>query len=118
MKSLLYLFIRQFESKVDGIFIMSKKIRGTSRNLSSTDLASLSRQSTNSSFSGLMPLNNLQNAIIASKLSEVHVWGGGKLTPKLLEMFRNELAAQKVAAGPSHFAVITVERELFTWAVC
>ncbi len=61
--------------------------------------------------------SNFQFPIIASKLSEVYVWGGGKLLPKRIEFFKNENAPLVVAIGSSHYAVITVEKELFTWSV-
>ncbi|XP_023931133.1 serine/threonine-protein kinase Nek9 [Lingula anatina] len=52
---------------------------------------------------------------ITSKSSEVYFWGGGKVTPQRLEVFKEGKSAIQVAAGHAHFAVVTVEKELFTW---
>jgi serine/threonine protein kinase len=60
---------------------------------------------------------NFTFPLIASKLSEVYVWGGGKMQPKRVEFFKDENAPLKVALGTSHYAVITVEKELYTWSV-
>ncbi|ELT98382.1 hypothetical protein CAPTEDRAFT_123860, partial [Capitella teleta] len=46
----------------------------------------------------------------------VYSWGGGKLTPQQLEVFTKGHSALQVSAGHAHFAVVTVERELYTWA--
>ncbi|XP_064621666.1 serine/threonine-protein kinase Nek9-like isoform X2 [Lineus longissimus] len=54
--------------------------------------------------------------VVKAKQSEVHLWGGGKTTPQKLEMFKEGKGALQVAAGHSHFAVVTVEKELYTWA--
>ncbi|XP_038075456.1 serine/threonine-protein kinase Nek9-like [Patiria miniata] len=54
--------------------------------------------------------------IVTSKTSEVYCWGGGRLTPKKLEEFTTGNAALQVSAGNVHFAAVTVEKELFTWA--
>ena len=79
----------------------------------------------------------MQAPIIESKLSEVYVWGSGKQLPKHVEFFNKENAPlhvniknafifkklnnlfyfNQVAAGSSHFAVINVEKELYTWSV-
>jgi hypothetical protein len=67
--------------------------------------------------SGTTQTSNFQFPIIASKLSEVYVWGGGKLLPKRIEFFKDETGPLIVALGSSHYAVITVEKELFTWSV-
>ncbi|XP_030855681.1 serine/threonine-protein kinase Nek9 isoform X2 [Strongylocentrotus purpuratus] len=48
--------------------------------------------------------------------SEVFYWGGGRLTPLKLEAFKDGNRALQVAAGHSHFASVTVEKEIFTWA--
>jgi alpha-tubulin suppressor-like RCC1 family protein len=61
--------------------------------------------------------NMPQNTVIASKTFECLVWGGGKLKPKPIEKFQGDHAPLQVSLGPSHFAVITIEKELFTWAV-
>ncbi|XP_022111310.1 serine/threonine-protein kinase Nek9-like, partial [Acanthaster planci] len=54
--------------------------------------------------------------VVTSKTSEVYYWGGGRLTPYKLEIFKKGNAALQVAAGNLHFAAVTVEKELFTWA--
>jgi len=51
-------------------------------------------------------------------LSQVYQWGAGKLLPQPVEFFQNSRAPFSVALGPSHFCVITLEKELYTWAVC
>ena len=75
---------------------------------------------TNDSVDGFTPANtqtnNFQFPIIHSKLSEVYVWGGGKILPKRVEFFKNENTPLTVALGSSHYAVITVEKEIFTWS--
>lgn len=54
--------------------------------------------------------------VITSKSSEVFYWGGGKQTPHKVDMFQGGHSALQLAVGQSHFAVVTVENELFTWA--
>lgn len=54
--------------------------------------------------------------VITSKTSEVFYWGGGKQTPHKVDMFQGGHSAIQLAVGQSHFAVVTVENELFTWA--
>ncbi|XP_015767873.1 PREDICTED: serine/threonine-protein kinase Nek9-like [Acropora digitifera] len=55
--------------------------------------------------------------VITSKTSDVFYWGGGKQTPQKVDMFQGGHSALQLAVGQSHFAVVTVENELFTWAV-
>ncbi|KAK7496905.1 hypothetical protein BaRGS_00011885, partial [Batillaria attramentaria] len=54
--------------------------------------------------------------VVTSKMCEVHQWGGGKITPQKLELFRREKSPIQVSAGHYHFAAITFEKELYTWA--
>ncbi|XP_072031366.1 serine/threonine-protein kinase Nek9-like isoform X2 [Amphiura filiformis] len=54
--------------------------------------------------------------IVTNKTSEVYYWGGGRLTPHKLDVFQKENTALQVAAGNMHFAAVTVEKELVTWA--
>uniref|UniRef100_A0A1A8LLC1 non-specific serine/threonine protein kinase n=2 Tax=Nothobranchius pienaari TaxID=704102 RepID=A0A1A8LLC1_9TELE len=55
-------------------------------------------------------------AVVTTRTREVYFWGGGKFTPQKLDSFKGGSSAQHVCAGESHFAVVTVEKELFTWA--
>ncbi|KAI8488761.1 Serine/threonine-protein kinase Nek9 [Branchiostoma belcheri] len=54
--------------------------------------------------------------VVTSKTSEVYYWGGGKQNPQKLDVFHGGSSALQVCAGRSHYAVVTVEKELFTWA--
>ncbi|CAH2328938.1 Serine threonine- kinase Nek9 [Pelobates cultripes] len=54
-------------------------------------------------------------AVVTSRSSEVYVWGGGKSTPQKLDVFKGGCRARQVRAGDAHFAVVTVEKELYTW---
>ncbi|XP_053330971.1 serine/threonine-protein kinase Nek9 [Spea bombifrons] len=54
-------------------------------------------------------------AVVTSRSSEVYVWGGGKATPQKLDVFKGGCRPQQVCAGDAHFAVVTVEKELYTW---
>ncbi|XP_074654036.1 serine/threonine-protein kinase Nek9-like [Tubulanus polymorphus] len=54
--------------------------------------------------------------VVKAKSTEVYYWGGGKLTPQKLDIFREGKAALEVSAGLSQLAVVTVEKELYTWA--
>ncbi|KAK3093484.1 hypothetical protein FSP39_016296 [Pinctada imbricata] len=54
--------------------------------------------------------------VVKSKMSEVYQWGGGKVTPQKQEIFVKGKSAIQVAAGCGHFAVVTMEKELYTWA--
>ena len=49
--------------------------------------------------------------------TQVYFWGGGKTTPQRLELFSKGRSALCVSAGKGHFAVLTVEKKLYTWAV-
>ncbi|KAG7510417.1 serine serine/threonine-protein kinase Nek9 [Solea senegalensis] len=55
-------------------------------------------------------------AVVTTRSREVYFWGGGKFTPQKLDTFKGGTSAQQVCAGESHFAVVTVEKELYTWA--
>ncbi|XP_026211303.1 serine/threonine-protein kinase Nek9 [Anabas testudineus] len=55
-------------------------------------------------------------AVVTTRSREVYFWGGGKFTPQKLDTFKGGSSAQHVCAGESHFAVVTVEKELYTWA--
>ncbi|KAK1793257.1 hypothetical protein P4O66_011641 [Electrophorus voltai] len=55
-------------------------------------------------------------AVVTTRSREVYFWGGGKFTPQKLDMFKGGSSAQQVCAGETHFAVVTVEKELYTWA--
>ncbi|XP_030632725.1 serine/threonine-protein kinase Nek9 isoform X1 [Chanos chanos] len=55
-------------------------------------------------------------AVVTTRSREVYFWGGGKFTPQKLDMFKGGSSAQQVCAGENHFAVVTVEKELYTWA--
>ncbi|KAK1339372.1 hypothetical protein QTO34_020055 [Cnephaeus nilssonii] len=54
-------------------------------------------------------------AVVTSRTSEVYVWGGGKSSPQKLDVIRSGCSARQVCAGNTHFAVVTVEKELYTW---
>lgn len=53
---------------------------------------------------------------VSTLSSDVFCWGGGKILPQKLEIFSEGSFGMKVSAGFSHFAVITIEKEVFTWA--
>ncbi|XP_077476262.1 serine/threonine-protein kinase Nek9 [Stigmatopora argus] len=55
-------------------------------------------------------------AVVTTRSRDVYFWGGGKFTPQKLDTFKGGSSAQHVCAGESHFAVVTVEKELYTWA--
>ncbi|XP_015205898.2 serine/threonine-protein kinase Nek9 [Lepisosteus oculatus] len=55
-------------------------------------------------------------AVVTTRSREVYFWGGGKFTPQKLDAFKGGSSAQHVCAGENHFAVVTVEKELYTWA--
>ncbi|XP_072166539.1 serine/threonine-protein kinase Nek9-like [Diadema setosum] len=54
--------------------------------------------------------------VVTFRNREVYYWGGGRLTPLKLEAFKDGNSALQVSAGHAHFAAVTVEKELFTWA--
>ena len=56
-------------------------------------------------------------AVVTTRSREAYFWGGGKFTPQKLDAFKGGSSAQHVCAGENHFAVVTVEKELYTWAV-
>lgn len=56
-------------------------------------------------------------AVVTTRSREAYFWGGGRFTPQKLDMFKGGSSAQHVCAGEMHFAVVTVEKELYTWAV-
>ncbi|XP_066463760.1 serine/threonine-protein kinase Nek9 isoform X2 [Eleutherodactylus coqui] len=60
-------------------------------------------------------VNEAPVAVVTSRSSEVYVWGGGKSTPQKLDVFKGGCRARQVCAGDAHFAVVTVEKELYTW---
>uniref|UniRef100_UPI00358F99BD serine/threonine-protein kinase Nek9 isoform X1 n=2 Tax=Myxine glutinosa TaxID=7769 RepID=UPI00358F99BD len=50
--------------------------------------------------------------------SDVYYWGGGKYMPQTHLIFNGQegCSALQVCAGKSHFAAVSVEKELYTWA--
>ena len=54
--------------------------------------------------------------VVSSVTSEIYWWGGGKMIPQKLEVFNDGNTGIDIATGHSHFAVVTVEKELYTWA--
>ncbi|XP_068110618.1 serine/threonine-protein kinase Nek9 isoform X2 [Hyperolius riggenbachi] len=61
------------------------------------------------------PVTDAPIAVVTSRSSEVYMWGGGKTTPQKLDVFKGGCRARQVCAGDGHFAVVTVEKELYTW---
>ncbi|KAL3968999.1 homeobox protein NOBOX [Sarotherodon galilaeus] len=55
-------------------------------------------------------------AVVTQRSRDVYYWGGGKFTPQKLDTFKAGSSAQYVCAGENHFAVVSVEKELYTWA--
>ncbi|GFS25216.1 serine/threonine-protein kinase Nek9-like [Elysia marginata] len=55
-------------------------------------------------------------SVVTSKMCEMYQWGGGKNTPQKIEIFTREKSPIQVSAGHCHFAAITFEKELYTWA--
>ena len=62
-------------------------------------------------------MNESSVAVVTTRSREVYFWGGGKFTPQKLDMLKAGSSAQHVCAGETHFAVVSVEKELYTWAV-
>nr|XP_060614433.1 serine/threonine-protein kinase Nek9 [Anolis sagrei ordinatus] len=60
-------------------------------------------------------MNDAPIAVVTSRTSEVYVWGGGKSTPQKLDVIKGGCSARQVCAGNTHFALVTVEKELYTW---
>lgn len=48
---------------------------------------------------------------------QVYIWGGGKATPRKLDIFKDGKAAAQISSSKNHYAVISVEKELYTWTV-
>lgn len=55
--------------------------------------------------------------LVTSRSSELFYWGGGKQTPQRLEGFSKGRSALQVSLGGAHYAVVTVEKEVYTWTV-
>lgn len=55
--------------------------------------------------------------IVTAASTEVYVWGGGKMIPQKLDQFAEANTALAISVGGTHAAAITIERELYTWAV-
>lgn len=53
---------------------------------------------------------------VSTLTSDVFYWGGGKAVPQKIERFSEGSCGMQVSAGFSHFAVVTIEKELYTWA--
>lgn len=101
-------YFREFESRISNMNMTSRKNRTTEPNV-------LNRENSSSLLSGSnMSNSQYQNQIVASKLSEVYIWGGGKLAPKQIDIFKGENAPLHLACGSTHYAVINVEKELYT----
>ena len=57
-----------------------------------------------------------QASVAASEINEVHCWGGGKPLPQKIETFSEDNAGFDVSVGRKHFAVVTENKEVYTWA--
>uniref|UniRef100_A0A3B4DPD0 non-specific serine/threonine protein kinase n=1 Tax=Pygocentrus nattereri TaxID=42514 RepID=A0A3B4DPD0_PYGNA len=68
-------------------------------------------------FFRLSTVSDTPVAVVTTRSREVYFWGGGKFTPQKLDLFKGGNSAQQVCAGETHFAVVTVEKELYTWSV-
>ncbi|XP_067881650.1 serine/threonine-protein kinase Nek9 [Heterodontus francisci] len=55
-------------------------------------------------------------AVVTSRFSDVYYWVVDKATPQKLDLFKGGRSAQQVCASNTHFAVVSVEKELYTWA--
>lgn len=55
--------------------------------------------------------------VVVSRSTEVYVWGGGKPTPRKIDTFAGAQSAAQISCSKNHFAVVTVEKELYTWTV-
>ena len=53
---------------------------------------------------------------VSTLASSVFHWGGGTVVPQKLETFTEGRSGMQVSAGFSHFAVVTIEKEVYTWA--
>ncbi|XP_066935662.1 serine/threonine-protein kinase Nek9-like [Clytia hemisphaerica] len=62
------------------------------------------------------PLTPTAPVSVSTLASSVFTWGGGKVVPQKLETFAEGQSGIQVSAGFSHFAVITIEKEVYTWA--
>lgn len=62
-------------------------------------------------------MSQRSSTIVSTQLtSDVFFWGGGKKIPQKSESFSEGNSGLHVSAGFSHFAVVTIEKELYTWA--
>ncbi|XP_012562539.1 serine/threonine-protein kinase Nek9 [Hydra vulgaris] len=93
------------------IFNLVKEI-SDSMNLKKISSRSLSIPDSISTKSG----TNLMLPRVSTVTSEVFFWGGGKHIPQKLDVFTGGSTAIEVSAGFCHFAVVTIEKELYTWA--
>ena len=75
----------------------------------------LRRISSQRSLSGT-PMTPTAPVSVSTLASDVFTWGGGKLVPQKLEPFFEGRSGMQVSSGFSHFAVITIEKEVYTWA--
>ena len=62
------------------------------------------------------PMTPTAPVSVSTLASDVFTWGGGKVVPQKLEPFFEGRSGMQVSAGFSHFAVITIEKEVYTWA--
>ncbi|CAG10614.1 unnamed protein product [Tetraodon nigroviridis] len=64
----------------------------------------------------LSTMSDTPVAVVTTRSREVYFWGGGKYTAQKMDMFKGGSSPQHVCAGEGHFAVVTVEKELYMWA--
>ena len=76
----------------------------------------LRRISSQRSITGTVPMTPTAPVSVSTLASDVFTWGGGKVVPQKLEPFFEGRSGMQVSAGFSHFAVITIEKEVYTWA--
>lgn len=96
-------------TKMDIFSVAQKFVRQQSSIDGSLHRMASQRTLSTSSASRLTP-------VVSTLASEVFYWGGGTIQPQKLQLFSNDCSAVQVAAGFSHFAVISIEKELYTWA--
>ena len=62
------------------------------------------------------PMTPTASKSVSTLASDVFTWGGGKMVPQKLEPFFEGRSGMQVSSGFSHFAVVTIEKEVYTWA--
>ncbi|XP_065832874.1 serine/threonine-protein kinase Nek9-like isoform X2 [Oscarella lobularis] len=117
LRSLLkQLLLKEPNQRPDSIQLLASSFLQTAGVVMEQKLARSSSSSSSSSSTPPRRSSSVLSSVIADLTSEVYCWGGEWKEPHKVDVFSEDRAPCRVSAGHCHFAVVTVNKQLYTWA--